>query len=253
MERSGVVERLQGVTIRGVGAAALLLVMLDVVGGCSGNSHRGPSAIPVPTAPSTSTVRPDIATPTTTATRAVPPALPPIALTALPVPTFTCPPGLYRDAPANLSSGLCLPPAFVFGASASDTACPAGSTMSMGPLLCGSPAGIVAPVKPGPNTCSNPGRPCPSSSSPLPPGTPVIPWSSVRHVTAGCPPTYYLASAAGDATCVAYGYLPGGTASDPNANTACPPGSRFETSKEAGSLCVENFPYEVVAPVRPTN
>jgi hypothetical protein len=51
---------------------------------------------------------------------------------------------------------------------------------------------------------------------------------------------------------VPYGYLPGGTSSNPNQNTSCPPGSGLLVLKLTGTLCTEEeAPSEVVAPIPP--
>jgi len=214
------------------------------------------STIPATTISPTTTIAPittttgSTTTLATTTTTVPPQTLPPINLTGLPVPIgYTCPPGLDFLAPANQASGECLPPNFL--GSSTDSACPAGSFMTMGPVECDNDTGIAAYVPPGPNTCSNPGGPCPSADLPLSPQASVIPWSAVVLPTGRCPVGYYFGEASGTATCVPYGYLPGGTASDPNDNTACPPGSAL-TRKETGTLCVDDTSYNIVAPIRPT-
>lgn len=56
----------------------------------------------------------------------------------------------------------------------------------------------------------------------------------------------------GVATCVLQGYLPGGTAAEPNHDTNCPPGSGLRVARLTGTLCTEDTaPYDVVAPVPP--
>jgi len=175
--------------------------------------------------------------------------LPPIDVAGLPAPVgYTCPSGLVFLAPANQASGQCLPPDFL--GSNADSACPAGSFMTMGPVECTNDTGIVAYVPPGPNTCSDPGGPCPSANLPLPRQVSVIPWSKVVLPTGRCPAGYFFGEASGTATCVPYGYLPGGTASAPNGNTACPTGSGL-TQKETGTLCVDDTSRNIVAPIRP--
>ena len=122
--------------------------------------------------------------------------------------------------------------------------------MSMGPVECDNATGIVAPVPAGPNTCSTPGGPCPSSILPLSPQASVIPWASVKFPTGMCPTDYYFGDTGGIATCVPYDYLPGGTSANPNDNTACPVGSSLSPVKLTGTLCTEVAePSEIVAPV----
>jgi len=120
----------------------------------------------------------------------------------------------------------------------------------MGPVVCDNEAGIVAFVPSGPNTCSNPGGPCPSSKLPLSPQASVIPWSSIQFPTGRCVAGYYFGETNGTATCVPYDYLPGGTLGHPNNNTACPAGSALRVLKLTGTLCTEDAaPYDIVAPV----
>jgi hypothetical protein len=80
-----------------------------------------------------------------------------------------------------------VPYAYLVGGTASDpnnnTACPAGSFMTMGPVECDNETGIVTPVPPGPNTCSTPGGPCPSAKLPLSPRASVLPWSAIKPPT----------------------------------------------------------------------
>jgi hypothetical protein len=233
-----------------VGVVALTL------GACSSSQH---SAEPVVTsarttsAPSTATSTAAPAT-TTISTIAITPkqTLPPLNVQALPVPShYTCPAGLYFLSPANQAAGDCVPYAYLAGGTASDpdnnTACPAGSLMTMGPVECDNETGIVTPVPPGPNTCSAPGAPCPSSKLPLSPEASVLPWSAIQFPAGTCPAGYYFGETAGIATCVPYAYLPGGTPANPNNNTACPAGSGL---KLTGTLCTQDAePYDIVAPV----
>jgi hypothetical protein len=182
-------------------------------------------------------------------------ALPPLNPRSLPVPShYTCPAGLYFLSPANLAAGVCLPRTYLVGGTVSDpdsrTACPAGSFMTMGPVECDNRAGIVTPVAPGPDTCAAPGGPCPSSRLPLSPRVPVIAWSAVVFPAGRCPAGYYFGETSGIATCVRYGYLPGGTAASPDGNTACPAGSALRPAKLTGTLCTqETAPHDIVAPV----
>jgi hypothetical protein len=181
--------------------------------------------------------------------------LPPLNLGALPVPSdYTCPTGLSFLSPANQAAGECVPYAYLVGGTASDsnnnTACPAGSSMTMGPVECNDATGIVTPVPPGPNTCSTPGGPCPSSNLPLSSQASVIPWSGIKFPTGTCPARYYFGETDGIATCVPYDYLPGGTSANPNKNTACPVGSGLKVVKLTGTLCTQGTaPYEIVAPI----
>ena len=182
-------------------------------------------------------------------------ALPPLNPQALPVPSrYTCPADLSFLSPANLATGMCVPYAYLVGGTAShpdsSTACPPGSFMTMGPVECDNQAGIVTPVPPGPDTCSTPGGPCPSSKLPLPPQASVIAWSAITLPVGKCPAGYYFGETSGTATCVPYGYLPGGTPARPDGNTACPAGSAFKPAKLTGTLCTqEAAPYDIVAPV----
>jgi hypothetical protein len=122
--------------------------------------------------------------------------------------------------------------------------------MTMGPVECNNQTGIVTPVPPGPNTCSTPGGPCPSSNLPLSSQASVITWSAIEFPTANCPDGYYFGETNGIATCVPYDYLRGGTSASPNNNTACPAGSGLMAVKLTGTLCTQNAePYDVVAPV----
>jgi hypothetical protein len=241
-----------------VGVAALTL------GACSSIQH---SATPAATSAQT-TSAPSTATPTaaSAATTSSPAAttpkqtLPPRNFQTLPIPShYTCPAGLYFLSPANQAAGECVPYAYLVGGTASGpdnhTACPAGSFMAMGPVLCGNENGIVTPVPPGPNTCSTPGGPCPSSKLPLPSQASVLPWSAIKFPTGKCPAGYYFGETAGTATCVPYGYLPGGTpAHHPNKNTACPAGSGLKVAKLTGTLCTQDAePYDIVAPVPATS
>ena len=126
--------------------------------------------------------------------------------------------------------------------------------MTMGPVLCDNATGIVTPVPPGPNTCSTPGGPCPSSRLPLSLQASVFSWSAIEFPIGTCPASYYFGETAGTATCVPYNYLPGGTPSNPNNNTACPSGSGLNVLKLTGTLCTQDAePYDIVAPVPATS
>lgn len=230
--------------------AVLAAVTLTGLAACSSNHHIAkPSGTSVPT-----TVVPESTTttaPITTTTRPTKP-LPTLSIQALPVPTqLVCPAGLYFLAPGNQAAGMCLPYAYLVGGTASDpnnnTACPAGSLMSMGPVVCSTDTGIVMPVPPGPDTCSSPGGPCPSSRQPLSSQMRVLDWSAVPFPATGkCPGGYYFGETNGVATCVPYDYLPGGVPANPNKNTLCPIGSNLAR----GTLCTrEAPPYGIVAPV----
>jgi hypothetical protein len=71
-----------------------------------------------------------------------PPRYPAIDLNSLPHPP--CPKGFEEDG-AYAPTALCIPPAYL---PRSDTACPAGSQLTMGPALCVTPgADLVEPVK----------------------------------------------------------------------------------------------------------
>jgi hypothetical protein len=181
--------------------------------------------------------------------------LPPLNLETLPAPSdYTCSAGLYILSPANQAAAECVPYAYLVGGTASDpnnnTACPAGSSMTMGPVECDNETGIVTPVPPGPNTCSNPGGPCPSSKLPLSSHASVISWSGTEFPTGKCPASYYFGETNGIATCVPYNYLPGGTSANPNVNTACPAGSGLKVVKLSGTVCTQDTePNEIVAPV----
>jgi hypothetical protein len=184
--------------------------------------------------------------------------LPPLNVATLPVPTdYTCPARLDFLSPANEAAGECVPYAYLVGGTSSNpdnnTACPAGSSMTMGPVECDSETGVVAPVPPGPNTCSNPGGPCPSSTLPLSSQASVISWSATEFPTGTCPAAYYFGETNGIATCVPYAYLPGGTSTNPNTNTACPAGSGLKVATLTGTLCTQDVePYEIVAPTSST-
>lgn len=240
-----------------VGVVALAL------GACSSSQHSAtpvvtsaqttsaPSTTTSTAAPATTTISPIATTPKQT--------LPPLNFQTLPVPShYTCPAGLYFLSPANQAVGECVPYAYLVGGTASDpdnnTACPAGSFMAMGPVLCDNETGIVTPVPPGPNTCSTPGGPCPSSKLPLSLQASVLPWSAIEFPTGKCPAGYYFGETAGTATCVPYDYLPGGTPANPNNNTACPAGSGLKVAKLTGTLCTQDAePYDIVAPVPATS
>ena len=247
-------------------------VVALALGACSSSQH---SAKPVVTsapaspaasattstaAPATPTTSTTAATPTTSTTAATPKqTLPPLNFQTLPVPShYTCPAGLYFLSPANQAVGFCVPYAYLVGGTASDpsnnTACPAGSFMPMGPVLCANQTGIVTPVPPGPDTCSTPGGPCPSSKLPLSPRASVISWSAIEFPTGKCPAGYYFGETNGVATCVPYDYLPGGTPANPDNNTACPAGSGLKPAKLTRTLCTQDAePYDIVAPVPATS
>jgi hypothetical protein len=236
-----------------VGVVALAL------GACASSQH---SATPVVTsasatsAASTATSAAAPATPTISPAAATPKqTLPPLNFQTLPVPShYTCPAGLYFLSPANQAVGFCVPHAYLVGGH--NTACPAGSFMTMGPVLCDNETGIVTPVPPGPNTCSTPGGPCPSAKLPFPPQASVLPWSALKFPTGKCKAGYYFGGTVGTATCVPYDYLPGGTAANPDNNTACPAGSGLKVAaiKLTGTLCTQDAqPYDIVAPVPATS
>lgn len=239
-------------TAMNLGLAVLAL------GACSSSQHsttavatRTPTTVTsTPATPVPSTV-----TPSATMTTTPPKQAPPLNFQTLPVPSrYTCAAGLYFVSPANQAAGDCLPYAYLPGGTASDpdgnTACPAGSFMSIGPVECVGQKGIVAPVPPGSHTCSTPGGPCPSSKLPLSPRASVIPWSALKFPAGTCPAGYYSGETSGIATCVPYDYLPGGTPAHPNSNTACPAGSGLKVAKLAGTLCTQAAPpHDIVAPV----
>jgi hypothetical protein len=180
---------------------------------------------------------------------------PPLNLETLPVPSdYTCSAGLYLLGPANEAASVCVPYAYLVGGTASDpnnnTACPAGSLMTMGPVECDAETGIVTPVPPGPNTCSTPGGPCASSNLPFSSQASTISWSAIGLPTGMCSAGYYFGETNGIATCVPYEYVPGGTSANPNNNTACPAGSGLNVLKLTGTLCTQDAaPYDIVAPV----
>jgi hypothetical protein len=226
------------------------LCLLAVAACTSAKPHAAPATTTTSTTPAT--------TPGTTNT-APAYALPPVAVAALPVPSdYACPAGLYFLAPANQAVGECFPYAYLVGGTPSDpdnnTACPAGSLMTMGPVECASGTGIVAPVPPGPDTCSTPGGPCPSGKLPLSPQASVITFAAIESPTGTCPAGYYFGETNGVATCVPYDYLPGGTHANPSNNTACPPGSGLKVLQLTGTLCTQDAgPYDIVAPVPATS
>jgi hypothetical protein len=232
-------------TIGMIGASTGLAVAL------SGTApHSAPPTTSVPPTATTTTT-----TATTTTTTTPNQALPPLNLGALPVPfDYTCSAGLYMLSPADQASGECVPYAYLVGGTASDpnnnAACPVGSSMTMGPVECDNETGIVTPVPLGPNTCSTPGGPCPSSSLPLTSQASVMPWSAIEFPTGKCPAGYYFGETDGNATCVTYDYLPGGTSANPNNTTACPGGSGLKGVRLTGTLCTQDAePYDIVAPV----
>jgi hypothetical protein len=189
-------------------------------------------------------------TPTTTVT-----THPPLNLETLPVPSdYTCSTGLSFLSPPNQALGECLPYSYLVGGTATDpndnTACPAGSSMTMGPAECDNEFGVVTPVPPGPNTCSIPGGPCPSATLPLSSLASVITWSAIEAPMGTCPAGSYFGETNGTATCVPYDYLPGGTSAHPNGNRACPAGASLKAAKLTGTLCAQDAePYDIVAPV----
>ncbi len=232
-------------------SSVLATLCLVTLAGCTSSK---PQAGPTTTTTSSS--------PTTTpnsATTTPKQALAPVSLETLPVPSqYTCPAGLYLLSPANQAVGECVPYAYLVGGTASDpdndTACPAGSVMTMGPVECDNETGIVTPVPPGPDTCSSPGGPCPSSKLPLSTQASAISWSAVKFPTGTCPAGYYFGETNGVATCVRYDYLPGGSPASPNNNTACPAGSGLKVAKLTGTLCTQDAePYDIVAPVPATS
>jgi len=238
-------------------------VLALALGACSSSQHSATPVVtsaPATSAASATTSTAAPATPTTSPAASTPKqALPPLNFQTLPVPShYACPAGLYFLSPANQAAGFCLPYAYLVGGTASDpdnhTACPAGSFMPMGPVLCENETGIVTPVPPGPHTCSTPGAPCPSSKLPLSPQASVLPWSALKFPTGTCPAGYYFGETNGVATCVPYDYLPGGTPANPDDNTACPAGSRLEAAKLSETLCTQDTqPYDIVAPVPATS
>jgi hypothetical protein len=249
--------RIDAKVVVAVAAAVILVVTLVLAGPLRPGRNKQRVAVSIPTTTSTtshptSSVPARTTTPTTTTPKQT---LPPLSLETLPAPSgYTCPAGLYSLSPANLAAGECVPYAYLVGGTASDpdnnTACPAGSSMTMGPVECTAQTGIVAPVPPGPNTCSTPGGPCPSSNLPLSSQASVITWSALEFPTANCPGGYYFGETNGNATCVPYGYLPGGTSASPNDNTACPVGSGLVGAKLTGTLCTQEAePYDIIAPV----
>lgn len=243
--------------------AAAIVVPLTTASGSDRPRSVEVVSPPAPTAPPTTTSPPTTgptttqpaATTSTSSTTTPTPKPPPINLATLPVPSsYTCSAGLYFLSPANQAAGQCLPYSYLVGGTKSqpnnNTACPAGSFMTMGPVVCDNGAGLVTPVPPGPNTCSSPGGPCPSGNLPLSPQASVLPWAQVQFPTGKCPAGYYFGEDNGIATCVPYEYLPGGTSSNPNNNTACPNGSGLRVAKLTGTLCAKVAqPSEIVAPV----
>lgn len=216
------------------------IVVPLTLGGGSGRS-RSVEAVspPATTAPSTPTLPPTTTQPSTSTstspTTGPMPKLPPINFETLPVPSdYDCSAGLYFYAGTNQAEGMCLPYAYLIGGtesqSSNNTACPAGSVMSMGPVLCDNKTGVVTPVPPGSNTCSNPGGPCPSASLPLSPQASVLPWAQVKLPSGRCPTSYYFGEDGGTASCVPYGYLRGGTSTNPNNHTTCPSGSSLRAA-----------------------
>jgi hypothetical protein len=105
--------------------------------------------------------------------------------------------------------------------------------------------GIAAAVPPGPDTCSNPGGPCPSSTLPPSPRESVLPWAQIRFPTGSCPVRSYFGETNGTATCVPHEYLPGGTQANPNGNTTCPVGSGLRIDQVTATLCTQDSdPYD---------
>ena len=262
-------QRIDVKVVVAVAAAAILVATLVLAGPLRPGQNKQRVTVSIPTATSTtshpSTSLPVVTTvpartaTTTTTTTTPKQTLPPLNLGTLPVPSgYTCSAGLYFLSPANQASGECVPYAYLVGGTTSDpnnnTACPAGSTMSMGPVQCSDQTGLVTPVPPGPNTCSTPGGPCPSSNLRLSSQASVITWSAIEFPTANCQAGYYFGETDGTATCVPYDYLPGGTSANPNNNTACPAGSGLMAAKLTGTLCTQDAePYDVVAPVPPAS
>jgi hypothetical protein len=233
-------------------ARSLLIGGMVLLAGCGATrpaaSRSSTSLAPTTTAPPTTA-------PTGTTTTTPNQALPALSLESLPVPSdYACRAGLSFLSPANEAGGECVPYAYLVAGTASEpnsnTACPAGSSMTMGPVECDNENGIVTPVPPGPDTCSTPGGPCPSSNLPLPSRVSVISWSSIAFPTGKCQASYYFGETNGSATCVPYDYLPGGTSANPNRNTTCPAGSGLKAVKLTGTLCAqEAAPNEIVAPL----
>lgn len=251
--------RIDAKVVIAVAAVVILVATFVLAGPLRPGQNKQRTAISIPPtttlAPSTS-----VATtlpPRTSTTLPTTPeqTLPPLNVETLPVPSdYTCSAGLYLLSPANPAAGECVPYAYLVGGTASNpnsnTACPAGSSMTMGPVECDVPTGIVTPVPPGPNTCSTPGGPCPSSTLPLSSQASVLTGSAIKFPTANCPDGYYFGETDGNATCVPHGYLPGGSSASPNDDTACPAGSGLTAAKLTGTLCTQDAePYEIVAPV----
>ena len=248
---------LNGWIMKAVGRRAkvgisLLIGGIALLAGCGATrpaaSHSSTSLAPTTTAPLTTTT-------TSTTTTTPKQTLPLLNLEVQPVPSdYTCSAGLYFLSPANQAAGECLPYTYLVGGTASDannnTACPAGSSMTKVPWSATTRPGIVTPVPPGPNTCSTPGGPSPSSNLPLSSQASVISWSAIEFPIGKCPTDYYFGETNGIATCVPYDYLPGGTSANPNNNTACPAGSGLKVVKLTGTLCAQDAePNEIVAPV----
>jgi hypothetical protein len=266
---------------------ALAVAVLLALGACSASQHAAgqgatstsasatqaaPSASTSPPSASTAATPPASATKQALSTSAAPTTrapgtataaasapgrlLPPLPIADLPSPShYSCAAGLYLVSPANQASAACVPYAYLPGGTRAqpdkDTACPAGSFMTVGPVECTSAAGLAAAVPPGKDTCSAPGGPCPSATLPPSPRASSLPWASVKFPAGQCA-TGYFGEANGIATCVPYAYLPGGTAADPNGNTACPAGSALRVARLTGTLCTsESNPGTVVAPVPP--
>jgi hypothetical protein len=238
-------------------------VVVLALGACSSSQHGAKPVVtsaPATSAPSaaTSTAASVTTRSSTTATTSKQ-ALPPLNFETLPVPShYTCRAGLYFLSPANQAAGECVPYAYLVGGTASDpdknTACPAGTFMTMGPVQCDTETGLVTPVPPGPHTCSTPGGPCPSSKLPIPSHASVLSWAAIAFPAGKCPAGYYPGETNGVATCVPYDYLPGGTPAHPNNNTACPAGSGLKVAKLTGTLCTQDAgPHDIVAPVPATS
>jgi hypothetical protein len=231
---------------------SLLIGGMVLLAGC-GATRAAASRSATSLAPTTTALQ----TTTTTSTTTITPkqTLPPLNFETLPVPSdYTCSAGLYFLSPANQAAGECVPYAYLVGGTAPDpnnnTACPAGSSMTMGPVECNNETGIVTPVPPGLNTCSTPRGPCPSSTLPLSSQASVISWSAIEFPTGKCPAGYSFGETNGVATCVPYDYLPGGTSATPNNNTVCPAGTGLKVAKLTGTLCTQDAePDEIVAPV----
>ncbi len=230
--------------------------------------HPATSTTIMGAAPKTSKVTTE-SVPTFSTSTSTTRSFPPLSFNALPVPSdYTCAPGSGVLFTGNRRAfHKCIPDAYLFSKT-TRTACPAGSYMTMGPVMCiydpsnGPGFGIVAPVPPGPDTCSSVAAPCLSSKLPLSPKASVLPWSDIENATGACPSGYYFGESKVGAACVPYGYLPGGTDAHPSGNTDCPPGSGRITAKPNVALCTRStttthsgeepfVAYYIVAPIAP--